>query len=160
ADEELTLGALEKLYRQISKASEDPAVRKQMAERTRQLQQTPKDQLKGWQRVRDLTLNASQQLMIRMGILLTEADVRGESFYSDRDGPLIEELVKGGKAVNTEGAIGVFPPGFVNKEGEPRPLIVQSRDGTFQYATFDMTALRFRVQELGAQRIIYTHDAR
>src|ERR1043165_4512981 len=159
-DEELTLGALEKLYKQISKASEDPAVRRQMAERTRQLQQTPKSELKGWQRVRDLTLASAQQIYQRLGVLLSEADVRGESFYSDRYGPMIQRLREQGKAVETEGAVGLFAPGFTNKEGEPRPFIVQRRDGTFQYPTFDLAALWFRVEELGAQRIIYTHDSR
>ena len=42
----------------------------------------------------------------------------------------------------------------------PRPFVIQSRDGTFQYPTFDLAALTFRVEELGAQRIIYTHDSR
>src|SRR6185503_11358527 len=63
-------------------------------------------------------------------------------------------------AILSEGALCIFPPGFANKEGEPRPFIIQSRDGTFQYPTFDLAALRFRVQELGARRIIYTHDSR
>lgn len=159
-DEELTLSALEKLYKQISKASEDPTVRRQMAERTRQLQQTAKSELKGWQRVRELTLASAHEMYRRLGVLLTEADVRGESAYSDEFGPMLEELRQSGQAVETAGAIGIFPPGFTNKEGEPRPFIIQSRDGTYQYPTFDLAALRYRVRVLGAQRIIYTHDSR
>jgi arginyl-tRNA synthetase len=159
-DEELTLPALEKLYRQISKASEDPEVRRQMAQRTRELQQTPKSELKGWQRVRDLTLTSTQEIFRRFGLLLTEEDVRGESFYSDQYAPMIDELLKAGQAKESEGAIGIFPPGFANKEGDPRPFIVRSRDGTYQYPTFDLAALRFRVTQLHAQRLIYTHDAR
>ena len=160
ADEELSLEALEKLYTQISKASEDPAVRREMAGRTRELQQTPKDRLTGWRRVRDLTLTSAQKIYQRLGVLLTTDDVRGESFYSDRYVPMIERLKKEGQAVESEGALGLFPPGFVNKEGDPRPFIVQSRDGTFQYPTFDLAALWYRVGELRAQRLIYTHDAR
>jgi arginyl-tRNA synthetase len=45
--EQLTLGDLSRLYRQINDASKDPVMRRQMAERTRDLQQTPKDQLLG-----------------------------------------------------------------------------------------------------------------
>jgi arginyl-tRNA synthetase len=88
------------------------------------------------------------------------ADGRGESFYSDEYGPMIEDLVARGLARRTEGAIGIFPPGFTNKEGEPRPFIIQSRDGTYQYPTFDLAALRFRVRNLRARRIVYTHDSR
>jgi arginyl-tRNA synthetase len=157
---ELTLGQLEQLYKKINAASEDPVMRRQMADRTRDLQQTPKAELAGWQRVRTLTLNSAQQMYRRLNVLLAEADVRGESFYSDQYAPMVEQLKAEGKAVETAGAVGLFPPGFTNKEGEPRPFLIQSRDGTFQYPTFDLAALRFRVQQLHAQRIIYTHDSR
>jgi arginyl-tRNA synthetase len=157
---ELTLGQLEQLYKKINAASEDPVMRRQMADRTRDLQQTPKTELAGWQRVRTLTLNSAQQMYRRLNVLLAEADVRGESFYSDQYAPMVEQLKAEGKAVETAGAVGLFPPGFTNKEGEPRPFLIQSRDGTFQYPTFDLAALRFRVQQLHAQRIIYTHDSR
>lgn len=161
ADEQhLTLGALEKLYKQISKASEDPAVRRQMAERTRELQQTPKSQLHGWQRVRELTLASAHEIYGRLGVLLNQQDVRGESDYSNEYASMVEELRREGKASETHGAIGVFPPGFLNREGEPRPFIIQSQDGTYQYPTFDLAALRYRVNKLQAQRIIYTHDSR
>jgi arginyl-tRNA synthetase len=157
---ELTLGDLERLYKKINKASEDPAVRRQMAERTRALQQTPKEQLTGWRRVRELTLASAQAIYERMNVTLSGEDVRGESFYSDQYAPMVQELVQQGLARETEGAVGLFPPGFLNREGQPRPFIVQSRDGTYQYPTFDLAALRFRVRELRAERIIYTHDSR
>jgi arginyl-tRNA synthetase len=63
-------------------------------------------------------------------------------------------------AKETEGAIGIFPPGFTNREGEPRPFIIQSRDGSYQYPTFDLAALTYRIEALHADRIIYTHDSR
>lgn len=154
------LDELEQMYRQVNKASEDPAVRQQMIERTKRLQQTPKDQLVHWQQVRKLTLDAAQELYRRLDVSLTPADVRGESDYSDQYAPMIQQLRKSGVAVETQGAIGIFPPGFTNKEGEPRPFIVQSRDGSYQYPTFDLAAIRFRITQLGAQRIIYTHDSR
>jgi arginyl-tRNA synthetase len=155
-----SLAELERMYRQVNKASEDPAVRLQMIERTKRLQQTPKSELVHWQQVRKLTLDAAQNLYGRLDVSLSPADVRGESDYSDQYGPMVDELRKSGVAVETQGAVGIFPPGFTNKEGEPRPFIVQSRDGSFQYPTFDLAAIRFRVTQLGAQRIIYTHDSR
>jgi arginyl-tRNA synthetase len=157
---DLTLADLERLYKKISKSSEDPAVRRKMAERTKALQQTPKDELLAWQKVRAMTLASAQQMYGRLNVLLTEAEVRGESFYSDRYEPLVNDLLAKGVARETDGAIGVFPPGFTNREGEPRPFIVRSRDGSYQYPTFDLAALTYRVTELGAERIIYTHDDR
>ena len=51
-------------------------------------------------------------------------------------------------------------PIFVNKEGEPLPLIVQKRDEGYLYATTDLAAIRYRVNVLKANRILYVVDAR
>ncbi len=160
ASASIKLPDLERMYKRISAASKDPAVRKQMAERTRELQQTPKDQLIAWRQVRDLTLASAQDLYRQLNVTLTEADVRGESSYSEDYAPMVEMLRVRGLAKETEGAIGIFPPGFVNREGEPRPFIIQSRDGSYQYPTFDLAALTYRIQALRADRIVYTHDSR
>ncbi|MHC4912515.1 MAG: arginine--tRNA ligase, partial [Planctomycetota bacterium] len=45
-------------------------------------------------------------------------------------------------------------------EGEPLPFIVQKSDGAYLYATTDLAAIRYRVSELKADRIIYVTDAR
>jgi arginyl-tRNA synthetase len=49
----------------------------------------------------------------------------------------------------------VFPPGFTGREGEPVPLIIRKQEGGYGYATTDLAALRQRVGELGATRVIY-----
>ena len=40
------------------------------------------------------------------------------------------------------------------------PVIVQKSDGGFLYATTDLAAIRFRAQELAADRVLYVVDAR
>jgi arginyl-tRNA synthetase len=159
-DQPLDLHRLEQLYRQVNERAKDPSVRQQMAERTRALQQAPREQLHAWQSVREITLRSAHDLYGRLNVTLEEADVRGESFYADQYEPMIAQLRARAIAVETEGAIGIFPPGFKNKEGEPRPFIIQSRDGTYQYPTFDLAALHYRINQLQAGRIIYTHDSR
>ena len=52
------------------------------------------------------------------------------------------------------------PKPVVDKEGKPLPLIVQKSDGAYLYATTDLAALRYRVDELKADRILYVTDAR
>jgi arginyl-tRNA synthetase len=54
----------------------------------------------------------------------------------------------------------VFPEGFKDKEGRPLPVIIQKSDGAYLYATTDLAAIRYRVNELKADRIIYVTDAR
>jgi arginyl-tRNA synthetase len=72
----------------------------------------------------------------------------------------VAALKKKGLAVESEGASCVFPEGFKNKEGEPLPFIIQKSDGAYLYATTDLAALRYRVNELKADAIIYVTDAR
>jgi arginyl-tRNA synthetase len=157
----LDLALLEKLYRAANQMQEnDPDERAKMIEQTRQLQNTPQDQLTAWKAARDVTLQSVYQQFDRLGMTLKPEHERGESFYADQYQPMIDELRAQGFAESAAGAVGVFADGFVNKDGEPRPFIIQSRDGTFQYPTFDLAAIRYRAGKLQAQRIIYTHDSR
>ena len=155
------LDTLEALYKKISgEVKEDSPLRQEIIEATRKFQQASKENLTAWQHARAITLSTAQDIYRQLGVLLQADDVRGESFYSDQYDPFVASLRNEGYAVETDGAVGIFPPGFTNKEGEPRPFLIQSRDGTYQYPTFDLAALRYRIQQLHASRIIYTHDAR
>jgi len=157
----LTLDRLESLYRGISAAVEsDPATYQKVLARTRALQQADPATLENWTYARRLTLDACHALYRRLGVTLTEEHVRGESAYAGEYAELVERLLAAGHARYTEGAVGIFPPGFTNKEGEPRPFLIRSRDGTYQYPTFDLAAIRYRLLDLKADRIIYTHDSR
>jgi arginyl-tRNA synthetase len=65
-----------------------------------------------------------------------------------------------GHAVESDGAMCVFPEGFKNKQGDPLPFIIQKSDGAYLYATTDLAALRYRVDELKADAIVYVTDSR
>jgi len=159
--DDLTLDQLESLYRQINAAkSEDKALAGRLIEETRKLQNTPKEQLDAWRTARRLTLAAVHDAFEELGVRLTPDDVRGESDYADQYAAMVDELLKDGHAQETGGAIGIFPPGFTNRDDEPMPFRIVSRDGTYQYATFDLAAVRFRCQKLNADRVVYTHDSR
>ncbi len=113
-----------------------------------------------WQFVRNLTLAHCNELYAQLGVRLNDSHVRGESFYAERLAGVVEDLRRAGLAVESEGAVCVFPEGFKNKEGQPLPFIIQKSDGAFLYATTDLAALRYRVAELGADEIVYVTDAR
>ncbi|MFL0782420.1 MAG: arginine--tRNA ligase, partial [Prochlorococcus sp.] len=61
------------------------------------------------------------------------------------------------------GARCVFLEGVSGKDGKPLPVIVQKRDGGFNYATTDLAAIRYRFAAGpdgdGARRVIYVTDA-
>ena len=44
--------------------------------------------------------------------------------------------------VEDQGAKCAFLDGMINKEGKPLPLIIQKKDGGFNYATTDLAAIR------------------
>ncbi len=75
---------------------------------------------------------------------------------------------------DSQGALCVFLPGYVDKDKNPLPLIVRKSDGAYLYATTDLAALYFRIQEVKktpaeqaplhcdwrAERVIYVTDSR
>jgi arginyl-tRNA synthetase len=96
----------------------------------------------------------------RLGVLLTDDDAVGESFYNPALHAVAEDLERRGVAVRSEGALCVFFDDIRGPDGTPVPLIVQKSDGGFGYAATDLAAIRYRVDSLGAQRILYVVDAR
>jgi len=96
----------------------------------------------------------------QMGVLLTHDDIRGESFYNPYLADICTILEAEGLARIDDGALCVYPEGFANRDGEPLGLIIRKSDGGYIYATTDMAAIRYRAQELHADRIIYVTDAR
>ena len=110
-----------------------------------------------------ITQKTADDMLYRLlGVTLNKNHVRGESFYKDMLPDVINDLKKLGLAVESDGAVCVFPDKekFKTKEGEPLPFIIQKSDGAYLYATTDLAALRYRVNELKADRIIYVTDAR
>ena len=115
---------------------------------------------KAWLLSTEITLKSSQELYERLGVRLAEPDrqteplVRGESFYNDFLPAIISDLTTSGIANTSDGAVVVFI------EGHSNPLIIRKSDGGYLYGTTDLAAIRYRVQTLHANRLIYTHDSR
>lgn len=83
----------------------------------------------------------------------------GESDVRDRLVPLVEMLEARGVAEESKGALVVQ----VDEPGDNRdwpPLILRSKAGGFLYSTTDLATVQMRVEELGADLIIYVVDRR
>ncbi|MCJ7728974.1 MAG: arginine--tRNA ligase [Sedimentisphaerales bacterium] len=113
-----------------------------------------------WRKIVAESEKHCQEIYDLLGVVLGQEHARGESTYKDDLPDVVGELKKNKLAVESEGAVCVFPEGFKDKEGKPLPVIVQKSDGAYLYATTDLAALRYRVSELKADRIIYVTDAR
>ncbi len=151
----------EKDYQQISALiPTDSAVDEEVHETTRRLQEGGKREISLWKHEREKTLRVCFGIYDLLGGIFKEKDIRGESFYQDKLADVVNNLKKDAVAKESEGAVCVFPKGFENKEGEPLPFIIQKSDGAYLYATTDLAALRYRVDELNADKIVYVTDAR
>ena len=78
----------------------------------------------------------------------------GESFYNPMLADVVEDLKQKGLAEESQGAICVFVEGF------KAPFIVQKQDGAFTYATTDLATIKYRAEELKADRVLYVVDSR
>ena len=113
-----------------------------------------------WRELVAVSALAFQQLYDRLGVLLTQQDSAGESMYNPFLDEVVEELVAAGIAVDSDGALCVFFDDVTGPDGEPAPLIVRKKDGGYGYAATDLATIRYRIQKLEADRILYVVDAR
>lgn len=113
-----------------------------------------------WQRLVIESEKHFQEVYNRLGVLLTNDDIRSESFYNPMLADIVRELKDKGIATISESAVTIFLPGFVNPENLPVPFIIQKSDGGYLYATTDLAAAKFRIEQLKAKRLIYVVDAR
>jgi arginyl-tRNA synthetase len=146
---------LEEFYRKAkARFDADPAFAARAREAVVTLQSGDVASRAVWQGIVDETRRHYQPLYERLGVMLRTEHERGESFYNAYLPSVVEELESKGIAGESEGAIVVQAPGFES------PLIIQKSDGGFLYGTTDLAGVRYRTQQLHADRIIYTHDSR
>ena len=113
-----------------------------------------------WREIIRASKEHYEQIYKDLKVRLYDHHIRGESEYKNDLPNVIIDLKKNKWAKESDGAVCVFPEGFKNKEGQPLPFIIQKSDGAYLYATTDLAALRYRVNELKADAIIYVTDAR
>ncbi len=153
----LDLGDLVTFYKQAKhRFDADAAFKETSQQEVVQLQAGAEDTRRAWQLLCDQSRREFQVIYDRLGVQLTE---RGESFYNPFLPAVVADLDRLGLLEEDAGAQCVFLEGFTNKAGSPLPLIVQKSDGGYNYATTDLAALRYRIGEDGADRIIYVTDA-
>jgi len=117
--------------------------------------QSGDEQTRGtWRELISVSLAGFNEAYARMGVLLTDDDLAGESMYNDDLPSVVAELEQSGITVIDDGALCVFVDGFA------APMIVRKSDGGFGYSATDLAAVRHRVRDLHANRLIYVVDAR
>ncbi len=160
-DSQVALADLEEFYRNAKKRFEES---EEFAETARsyvvQLQSGDEKVLELWRRFVKISQKHCLEVYKKLGLLVDETNIKGESTYNDDLQPTVDELVKKGIAVDSDGAKVVFIEEIKDKDGNPTPFIIQKRDGGFLYSTTDLACIRYRVRQLKADRILYVVDAR
>lgn len=113
-----------------------------------------------WQRFVDESKIYFYSVFNKLDMEINDADVVGESGYNAMLEETCQILEDSGVAVRSDGALCVFFDDVKGPDGKPSPLIVKKSNGGYGYAATDISAIRDRVQNLGATTLLYVVDAR
>ncbi|MGO1384071.1 MAG: arginine--tRNA ligase [Arachnia sp.] len=146
----LDLASAEALYQRAnSHLKDDEEFATRSRDRVVMLQAGDPETLRIWQQLIDVSLAGFNATYARMNVLLTDVDLAGESTYNAYLPGVCQDLEDRGIAVIDDGALVAFVPGF------NAPAIIRNQRGGYGYATTDLAAIRYRVNDLAANRIIY-----
>lgn len=137
------------------KFDSDPEFNRRARARVVTLQAEDPETMRLWHIFMDATVRYFNKVYTQLGVTLTNDDIAGESMYNPMLAQVCDELTERGIAVVSDGALCVFPPGYTGREDQPLPFMIRKSDGGYGYATTDMATIRYRVQELKADRLLY-----
>lgn len=151
------INELERLYKAINSACEaDPNLLELARQELFKLQQGDPENLAIWQRMIELSKAEFDAIYRRLGVQFDFT--LGESFYNPMLRTVVQDLVAGGIAEKSEGAMVVF----FNEipELKAHPALIQKSDGAANYTTTDLATLKYRTQQWTPDEIVYVTDAR
>ena len=138
-----------KLYTKFHvEAADHPELDDQAREAFRKLENGEKEEVELWQWFREVSLKEFGGVYDILGI--TFDNYNGESFYSDKMQPLIDELEEKGISEISQGATIVD----LEDVGLP-PCLVKKSDGSTLYLTRDIAAAQYRYDTWKFDRSIY-----
>jgi len=149
---------LETFYKKAKKKfDEDEAFKENSRQKVVSLQSGDETAKKVWKAFLTESLRHCHEIYGQLNVTLKDV---GESFYNDRLAAVVDELEKSCVAVEDQGAVCVFLDGYTNREGNPLPMIIKKKDGGYNYDTTDIAAIKYRIFDQKAQRLIYVTDLR
>ncbi|XP_031272156.1 arginine--tRNA ligase, cytoplasmic-like isoform X1 [Pistacia vera] len=147
---ETAIGDLQAFYKASKQRFDsDPAFKDIAQKAVVRLQGGEPKYHQAWAQICEISRREFDKVYQRLRVQLEE---KGESFYNPYIPGVIEALTKLGLVEESQGARVIFI------EGVNIPLIVVKSDGGFNYASTDLTALWYRLNEEKAEWIIYVTD--
>ncbi|XP_050388019.1 arginine--tRNA ligase, cytoplasmic-like isoform X1 [Argentina anserina] len=146
----MEIGDLQDFYKQSKKRfDEDPAFKERAQAAVVSLQGGTPKYREAWLQICDVSRREFQMVYERLG---TQLEEKGESFYNPYIPGVLKKLTDQGLIVESEGAR------VIHLEGFNIPLIVVKSNGSYNYASTDLAALWYRLNEEKAEWIIYVTD--
>lgn len=148
---------LEALYKRGSALfKEKPEIQEKARQELVKLQNEDPENMRLWEAITRVSYEAFDAIYRLFDV---EFDlVQGESFYKNRLDRIYKELEESHLSEKSEGAWVVFHP--EHSRFSKMPFIVRKADGASNYATTDLATVLHRVEDLGAQHMIYVVDGR
>ena len=154
----VSLQELSEMYPQVAAACASDPERAQAARRaTLELQEGRPGYRALWEQMVRVSMESQRADFARLGV---EFDLwYGESTVADRVEKMIRRMEGSGRVAESEGAT-VVEVGEPQDEAPLPPLLLRKSDGAALYATTDLATIEMRVDDLGADVILYVVDAR
>ena len=120
------------------------------------LQGEDSDTLRLWKILVDVSTGYFNEVYEMLEVLLDDGDIMGESAYRHLLPTVVERLRESGMLEESEGASVVYLGGkWVNRDGDPFPVIIRKGDGGFNYSTSDLACIIDRVERISCDELIY-----
>lgn len=105
-----------------------------------------------WQKICDWSMADVTNLYKQLDVSFDQ--IHGESFYEDKMDPIIEEGIKKGYFVESDGAL----VAFMDDPNQP-PAIIKKKDGTTLYLTRDLARIKFWEQTWHPDKMLVVVDS-
>jgi len=128
-------------------------------ERVVKLQSKEPETIILWKELVDISLLHFNEVYRMLDVLLNDDNLAGESIYEDLLPEVVDRLSNQDMIEESNGALVVFPEGWLNREKEPLPLIIRKGDGGYNYATSDLACIINRVENVGGTEFLYVVGA-
>ncbi|MDR1964443.1 MAG: arginine--tRNA ligase, partial [Planctomycetaceae bacterium] len=145
---------LSRIYRVVRQKVDEPdeTIAAAVLAETAKLHTGDADNLRIWHEVLPHSMDEINRIYRRFHISFDYT--LGESFYHAMLDEIVRDLLKQGIARETDGAVGVF------FDGEEVPMLIRKKDGAFLYGTTDLATIRYRLETLKPDAILYVVDFR
>ena len=153
-DPTCAIDQLEEFYKKgHQEAESDPVKMEHARAELASLQSGDSERKKDWELFCQRSADHFREIYRQLGVSFDLE--KGESTYHSELPAIVEELLKSKVAEVSQGAVVISNP-TISEE----PFLIRKSDGAFLYGTTDLAALRSRICDLHANRIIYVTDGR